>query len=243
MRSDRRLITAHQANYLPYMGFFEKISVSDAFVLVDDTQFVKRGPFGWIHRNQILGPNGKHWLTLPVKTHDRYHQLIREVEIDNSLPWRRKHWGSLEHAYKKTEFFESYSAGLREIYDQNWEMLLPLSKAVIEWVMDVLDIRKPITLASDYDIQGKGSDYVLELAQKSGASHYLSGMHGKDYLDLKVFEEAKMGLVFQDFTCLPYPQGDSKEFVSHLSIVDAIFHAGPEATLDLMKRGANYDTP
>ena len=78
---------------------------------------------------------------------------------------------------------------------------------------DRLDSRKtehpeiPQMLSSALDLQGKGSDYVLELAQKTNATHYLSGMHGKDYLDLEQFDEAKMGLVFQDFSCRALPSG------------------------------------
>ena len=71
------------------------------FVLVDDTQFVKRGPFGWIHRNRILGPQGPQWLTIPVETHDKYEQLISEVKISQKTPWQRKHLRSIEVAYAK----------------------------------------------------------------------------------------------------------------------------------------------
>ena len=47
------LLTGHQPNYLPYLGFFEKLVRADFFLVVDNVQFVKRGPFGWIHRNKV----------------------------------------------------------------------------------------------------------------------------------------------------------------------------------------------
>jgi hypothetical protein len=246
MGDDRFIVTAHQANYLPYLGFFEKISVADRYILVDDTQFVKRGAFGWIHRNRILGPQGEPiWLTVPCKTHDRYDQLISDVEIVQQTPWRRKHLRSIESAYAKTPFFKDLFSQLQAIYQREWTHLVDISEHLILWVLDVLGIEIPVSRSSELELSQKSSNYVLELAQKSGASHYLSGTHGKDYLDLETFEKANMGLIFQNFTCHPYPQLKGKQskqegFISHLSTLDALFQIGPQGTRDLMARSGGY---
>jgi hypothetical protein len=240
MTAGRTIVTAHQANYLPYLGFIEKISVADRFVLVDDTQFVKRGPFGWIHRNRILSQTGPQWLTVPGKTHDRYDQLINQVEIDNSSCWSRKHLRSIELSYKKSPYFGEVFPSLELIYQKEWTHLVDLSETLIVWMLNILDIQVPLTRSSQYHCSGKGSDYVLELAQKSGATHYLSGVHGRDYLTLETFEQARMGLIFQDFKCLPYPQNRAQEFISHLSTLDALFNAGPEGTRELLQKGGGY---
>ncbi|MBF0198160.1 MAG: WbqC family protein [Planctomycetes bacterium] len=238
------LVTAHQANYLPYLGFFEKISVSDLFVLVDDTQFVKRGAFGWIHRNRILGPNGPQWLTVPVQTHERYHQKISETKISNGINWRRKHLRAIEVAYRKSPYYKEYYPFFEEFYHKEWVNLLDISQVFIEWCMGILEIKTPLLLSSSLGLKGQSSEYVLELAQKSGASHYLSGIHGRDYLALDEFEEHKMGLVFQEFKCLSYPQSSNKgEFISHLSILDALFNVGAEGVKELMVKGAQYELP
>ena len=34
-------ISAHQPAYLPWGGFFERISMSDVFIILDDVQFEK----------------------------------------------------------------------------------------------------------------------------------------------------------------------------------------------------------
>lgn len=240
----RHLVTAHQANFLPYLGFFEKILVSDAFVLVDDTQFVKRGAFGWIHRNRILGSGDEPlWLTVPVVTHGRYEQKILEVEIDNARDWRRKHWRSIVFAYRHAPYFKELGPGLEAIYANEWGKLFDLSRSVIAWVLEILKVSMPVSLASSLEIGGSGSGYVLELARKSGATHYLSGIHGKDYLNVTDFEKAGMGLVFQDFSCLPYFQGKRKSFVSHLAIIDALFWTGAEGTRQLMQSGGKSALP
>jgi hypothetical protein len=239
----RHLVTAHQANYLPYLGFFEKISISDLFVLVDDTQFVKRGPFGWIHRNRILGPNGPQWLTIPVETHDKYDQLISEVKISQNTPWRRKHLKSIEVAYRKSPFYSELFPEIQDIYEREWQDLLSISSEMINWVLKVLKIETPQMRSSSLSLQGKSSDYVLELAQKTNATHYLSGMHGREYLDLEKFKEAKMELVFQDFKCEPYLQGKREQFTPYLSTLDALFSVGPESTRELLVKGSRYNCP
>ena len=81
------LLTAHQPNYLPYGGFFQKIAAADEFLVVDTTQFVKRGPFGWIHRNKIRTPNVPIWLTLPVLDW-----------LDLSARFVYAYWGNIEGA-------------------------------------------------------------------------------------------------------------------------------------------------
>ena len=48
------MVAGHQPNYLPHLGFFHKMAQVDTFVIVDNVQFVKRGPFGWMHRNKSI---------------------------------------------------------------------------------------------------------------------------------------------------------------------------------------------
>ena len=56
--------SAHQPNYLPYLGFFDKIVRSDVFIIADITQFVRQD---WQNRNRIKGPSGVFWLTVPIE--------------------------------------------------------------------------------------------------------------------------------------------------------------------------------
>ena len=46
------IVSIHQPNYLPWIGFFDKIKRSDVFVLLDDVQF-PRGKKHFGHRNKI----------------------------------------------------------------------------------------------------------------------------------------------------------------------------------------------
>ena len=59
-------VSIHQPNYLPWLGYFDKIKNSDCFVIFDDVQF-PRGKNHFGHRNYIKTNAGKKWLTVSVK--------------------------------------------------------------------------------------------------------------------------------------------------------------------------------
>ena len=64
------IVSIHQPNYLPWLGYFDKIKQSDIFVVFDDVQF-PRGKKHFGHRNQIKTNTGKKWLTVPIKNKAR----------------------------------------------------------------------------------------------------------------------------------------------------------------------------
>jgi len=52
------IVSIHQPNYLPWLGYFDKIKSSDCFVIFDDVQF-PRGKNHFGHRNYIKTNAGK----------------------------------------------------------------------------------------------------------------------------------------------------------------------------------------
>ena len=56
-------ITILQPSYLPWLGYFEQMSRSDKFVLLDDVQYTRRD---WRNRNRVRVKKGWAWLTVPV---------------------------------------------------------------------------------------------------------------------------------------------------------------------------------
>lgn len=224
-----KIVTGHQPNYLPYPGFFDKIIEADLFVLVDNTQFVKRGPFGWIHRNRIRTPDGWMWLTVPCITSGRFHQNIHEVEIANHEPWRRKHKKSIHWHYKKAPYFDKYWTAIQQIYEQEWEKLQPLSEAFLELFFEWLNIDTPVERATSLQVEGKSTEYVIDLCQKTNADQYLSGIHGRDYLEMEQFDDVGVELLFQDFSFPVYNQVYNDTFIPNLSILDLLMNHGPES--------------
>ena len=56
--------TILQPTYLPWLGYFDMIDVTDIYVVFDHVQFVKKS---WQQRNRIKTHNGELMLTVPVK--------------------------------------------------------------------------------------------------------------------------------------------------------------------------------
>ena len=57
------ILSAHQPAYLPWLGYLERISLSDKFVILDQVQFEKNS---FINRNKIKTKEDALWLTIPV---------------------------------------------------------------------------------------------------------------------------------------------------------------------------------
>ncbi|MGC9114363.1 MAG: WbqC family protein [Candidatus Micrarchaeia archaeon] len=63
------IVAVHQPNYLPWLGFFDKMRSCDVFVFLDDAAFSKNTVE---NSNRIKTPNGELWLTVPVKTAGKF---------------------------------------------------------------------------------------------------------------------------------------------------------------------------
>jgi hypothetical protein len=70
---------------------------------------------------------------------------------------------------------------------------------------------------------------VLELVKKLGADIYLSGPAAKAYLDEEAFRQEGISVEWMAYSDYPvYPQFSS-EFSHHVSVLDLIFHCGPDS--------------
>jgi hypothetical protein len=222
------LLTAHQPNFLPYLGFFDKILAADRFLIVDHVQFVKRGPFGWIHRNRIRTPGepGWQWLTVPVLTKGRFEQSIREVRIDPDSPWRRKHLRALEVHYARAPHYAAYAREIADVYQRPVERLTELCEALLELALRVLDRPLRLERTSEMGITEHGTDLILAMCRATGADAYLSGVHGRDHLDVERIRRAGIDLRFQEFAHPAYPQAQPGTFVPNLCWLDFAFCRG-----------------
>ena len=93
------IVSINQPAYLPWLGYFHRIAVSGAHVVLDHVQFEKNS---FTNRNKVRTAGGWCWLTVPVRTKGRFGDLaIRSLEIDNSTDWRARHWKTLYQSYKR----------------------------------------------------------------------------------------------------------------------------------------------
>ena len=86
-----------QSNYIPWIGYFNLIQNVDEFYFYDEVQKIK-------NRNEIITPQGKMWLTIPVR-HEYLGQPINEVQVANSK-WSRIHWEAIKSCFRKAENYK-----------------------------------------------------------------------------------------------------------------------------------------
>ena len=83
------IATIHQPDFMPWIGFFDKIKKSDVYIILDDVQFSRSG---WTHRDKFLSKDRKiQWLTVPIKKKGNFFSKISDVQIDYQTNWIDKH--------------------------------------------------------------------------------------------------------------------------------------------------------
>ncbi|MFH1569499.1 MAG: WbqC family protein [Gemmatimonadota bacterium] len=221
----------HQPQFMPWLGYFDKMDRADCFILLDTVQYKKNE---WQNRNRIKTVQGPQWLTVPVRF--RHPAGIREVQVNEADNWRHRHWQSLLTNYARAPYWEAVRPHLTALYERPWERLAELNRATLELLRCRLGIGTPLLWASE--LEGIGDDptgRLVDLCRAVGAETYLSGADGASYMQLEQFAAAGIEVVFQAYAHPQYPQrfGD---FLSHLSTLDLVLNCGP-GSLEILRRG------
>jgi hypothetical protein len=215
-------LAAHQPQYLPWLGYFDKIARVDRFVLLDTVQYKKNE---WQNRNRIRGAAGWHWLTVPV--HYRFPMSIREVRVDDAAGWRRKHREALRQAYARAPHRNSVLTALDALLDRPIGDLATLNIQTVRLLGTMLGVTTPITVASTLAGIPDGPDArLIALCRHFGCDTYLAGAGGRDYMNLDAWKRAGIAVEFQEYRHPIYPQSQPG-FEPNLSAVDALMHLGP----------------
>ncbi|MCC6794593.1 MAG: WbqC family protein [Candidatus Hydrogenedentes bacterium] len=218
----------HQLHYLPWLRYFDKIARADVFIVLDNIQYNKNG---WQNRNKIKGATGALLLTVPV--HAPLGSTLDEVAIDNTQPWRKKHWAAIQQNYQRAPYFSDHEAFLCEVYSREWRALNELNRHMLEYYVAVLGIHTRIAYSSELDVPGIATERLINLIHAVGADMYYSGAYALDqYLDASQLESSGIALHLQEWRAPVYPQFHGS-FVPDLSIVDLLMHCGP-VSLDVI---------
>lgn len=226
------ILTAHQPVYLPWLGLFHKIALADAFVSFNQVQYL---PKDWNNRNMIKTSSGAIWLTVPVLKSGHRDKTISDIEINNDLPWQRKHWKSIMLNYRNAPYFDKYASFFEGVYKREWKYLTELNEYMLKEFLKFLKIEVNYLNASQYAFQGKKSGLVLDMCKKLKADVYIFGALGQGYADVESFKRDGIRVVFQEYRHPVFPQLHGG-FISNLSIVDLLFNCG-EKSLDILMEG------
>jgi hypothetical protein len=215
-----------QSNYIPWKGYFDLIAAVDEFIVFDDMQYTRRD---WRNRNQIKTPNGLQWLTVPVRVKGKYHQTIKDTEIDGS-DWALDHWKALFLNYRRAPHFDEIAVWLEPLYlVESYINLSELNLRFIEAVNHYLKINTVINFSWNYRLHDDRTERLISLCEQSGGTEYISGPAANEYIKKEVFIERGINLTWFDYTGYPEYSQRWGEFIHGVTILDLLFNCGKDA--------------
>jgi hypothetical protein len=220
------IVSVHQPQYIPWLGYFDKIDKSDCFVFLDQVQYKQRE---YQNRNRICNKNGWIWLTVPVISKGLGRQKICNVKVNNDINWPKKHWGSLQNCYRRAPFFKDHYHFFKRVYFTKWERLIDLNIYIIKYLLKELNIKIPLFYESEIGTSSRATDRIIEICKKLKADTYLSGIGGKSYLEEIKFSQAGIKLVYQKYIHPSYNQlyiQGFDHFLPNMSAIDLLFNEG-----------------
>ena len=198
------IVSINQPAYLPWLGYFHRIAISQLHIVLDHVQFEKNS---FTNRNRIRTSDGSCWLTVPVKTKGRFGDLaIDSLEIADDSRWRRKHLDGFRTNYGRARCFAEHRAFLQDCYERDWRLLIELGLHQLTYLLDAFSISTPIVRSSELNVSGRKDELVLALCRAVGATEYVSGPFGRDYLREELFADAGIRVRYHDYNHPRYQQ-------------------------------------
>ncbi len=222
------LIAIHQPQYLPWLGYLDKIDKADVFVILDNVQFKKNE---WQNRNRIKTSQGCQWITVPVLY--RFPEKISEVRINNRVNWGRKHLQALITNYSKAPYFENYKSFFEDICSRNWNHLVDINIEIIKFMITSLGLKTKLVIASDLTLREEPTERLIDICKTLGSNKYLAGQDGNKYMNLELFDKEGIEVIFQNFKHPVYNQLFGK-FEPYMSAIDLLFNCG-DNSLDILR--------
>jgi hypothetical protein len=226
------IVFVHQPEYIPWLGFFDKLARCDTFVIYDDAQY-QHGSFH--NRNRIRTAQGWEWLTVPI-IHG-HPQYIKNVKISGDN-WKTKQLNAIKQNYQKAPYFNQYYPVIEEAITYNHELLIGLNLHLIKAITDLLGIHVKMVRSSEFPSLGKEkNEKLISICKYLGAETYLSGQGGRTYMDEALFWQSQITVHWHSYVHPIYKQR-FEGFEPNMSVIDLLFNMGPDAKEIILKGGS-----
>ncbi len=224
--ADSKVVAIHQPNFFPWLGYFNKIARADVFIVLDNVQFPKKGGT-WMNRVRIVVNGRPAWLTMPIVR--AYHGVrsVREIHINNGLPWRVRALDAIRGSYGGAPHFRTVFGVLTDVLANPTDSLADFNMAAIRTLAEALGLNlAKLVLGSSLGVQGASTDLLVTMTKAVGGTAYLCGGGADGYQDDAKFPQAGLALLHQQFQSPEYPQRTTDAFTPGLSIIDALMNCG-----------------
>jgi hypothetical protein len=222
VRKVSTIVSIHQPNYLPWLGYFHKISYSDVFVFLDDSQYT---PKTYTNRCAIPQNGKQNRLSVPVSL-ERWDTPIRGVQLDTRT-FARKHLEFFRHTYGKCQAYNGIMERLQPVFDGGEVNLANFNIALIREIASYIGLETKFVNLSDLGINTKKNQLLVDVMKSVGGDVFVSGIGAKSYIDgnEQIYLDNGVRLAYQNFEH-PIYRTRQREFVKGCSIIDLAFNAG-----------------
>ena len=194
-----------EPHYWGSIAFFQVLSTADEIVLDVHSNFEKAS---YRNRCNILSPNGKLILSVPVKKGKEQHSILKDVQISYAENWVKDHWQSMVSSYRRSPYFEFYEDEIELVYNRKYQQLTDLSIATVQLINKLLQLKLDISFTDEFIPKGEfdGIDLRNSILPNERKSSY--------QIPVNNYQQVFM---------------DRMDFVPQLSVLDLLFNLGPRA--------------
>ena len=151
------------------------------------------------NRTYILGANGVELLSIPIIQSSSGKQLTKDVQIDYSQDWIRRHKGAIQAAYGKAPFFEHVEPFIDQIFAKKSKFLVDLNIQFLNIIARFLQKKPQFSLTESFNETADNSFW-------------------------NVIDSKKEFNMREIYVPVAYRQCFGTEFVANLSVLDLIMN-------------------
>lgn len=230
------LVAIHQPNFLPWLGWFDKLASADVFILLDNVQHQHTGS-NYTNRAQILVQGAPSWLTVPVERGAEARSRINRLRVAGAGAWRRKVRATVAQSYARAPFFAETMDIVDAMLSTQTELLCEINVVALNAMVAALGLpRERMVRASNIPVEGSGTERLVALVRTVGGDAYLTGHGASGYQEDEKFAAAGIAVYRQRYTPMPYRQLRTGVFVPGLSALDALMNCGADARSLITRR-------
>lgn len=226
IKTKNKVVSIHQPNFFPWLGYFDKIARADIFLFLDNVQYPKKGGT-WSNRVKLLISEQARWVTAAIDRNYSGTREIREMHFLANEDWRGKMLKGLEMNYRSHPFYSDTMSVIEPLILNTESNIAEYNiNAVTEIAQKIgLDIKK-LKRSSSFSAEGSSNELLCSLTMQVGGNIYMCGGGADDYQSDAVFEENEILLRYQKFKHPTYSQIGHSEFIPGLSVIDAAMNLG-----------------
>lgn len=233
-------VAVTQANYIPWLGYFDLLDQVDLWVNLDNVQVVSRS---FMVRNRIRLLSGEpKWLSASVAKAPRETNAC-EASLSGG-GWHESHLNAIRENYRHAPFIDRYLPWLADILRPRDDAatLASHNERIIKELMANLGVTCHVTRSSELvpSLEGSPQEKMLAVLARTEATSLWNFQRG---VDLGLYDATQLNaegieLVKQEYEHPSYRQL-AEPFLPYLSVIDLMLNEGDQA-LEIIRSGSRW---